>query len=115
MSSLYAMRCYCTGNVSWFRQHSRSVFWKISTLATQGVLENMDKGVENVVKSGKGYYYLIEVNSFSKWPEVHRSKNPTIEMTIKFQHELFARFGVVDTLVFDNGSQFTSGKFRDFC
>ena len=54
-----------------------------------------------------GYYYVIVVKSFSKWPEEHRCKNPTTEITIKFLHELFARFGVVETFVSDNGSQFT--------
>ena len=34
---------------------------------------------------------------------------------MKFVHELFARFGVVDTLVSDNESQFMSGELRDFC
>ena len=63
----------------------------------------------------EGYYHLIVVDSFSKWPEVHRCKNPTTEISIKFLFELFARFGVVDTLVCNNGSQFTSGEFRDFC
>ena len=57
----------------------------------------------------EGYYYLIVVDSFSKQPEVPKCKNPTTEITIKFLHELF---GVVDTFVSDNGSQFTSGKFR---
>ena len=52
------------------------------------------------------YNYLIVVNSFLKWPEEHRCKNPTREITIKFLHELFARFGVVDTLLSNNGSQF---------
>ena len=61
------------------------------------------------------YYYVIVVDSFSKWPKVHRFKSPTTEITIKFLHELLARFGVVDTLVSDNGTQFTSGEFRDFC
>lgn len=45
-----------------------------------------------------GYYYLITVDSFSKWPEVFRYKNPTTENTINCLHELFARFGVVDFL-----------------
>ena len=34
---------------------------------------------------------------------------------MKFLHELFARFGVVDTIVSDNGSQFISREFKDFC
>ena len=63
----------------------------------------------------EGYYYLIIVDSFSKWPEVFRCKHPTTEITIRSLHELFARFGVVDCLVSDNGTQFTSGEFKEFC
>ena len=62
-----------------------------------------------------GYYYLIIVDSYSKWPEVFRCKTPTTEITINVLHELFARFGVVDILVIDNGTQFTSGEFKHFC
>ena len=44
-------------------------------------------------------YYLIVVNSYTKWPEVLRCKRPTTGVTITFLHKLFARFGVVDCLV----------------
>ena len=63
----------------------------------------------------EGFYYFIVVDSFSKWPEVHRCKNPTTEVTIKFLHELFASLCIVDTIVSDNGSQFTLREFEDFC
>ena len=56
----------------------------------------------------EGFYNFIVVDSFSKWPEVHRCKNPTPEITIKSLHEVLARFGVVDTIVSDIGSKFTS-------
>ncbi len=62
-----------------------------------------------------GFYYLIIVDSYSKWPEVFRCKNPTTETTINFLHELFARFGVVDCLVTDNPTQFPSADFQVFC
>ena len=62
----------------------------------------------------EGYYYLIVVNSFWKCREVHRCKKETTEITITFLHELFARFGVMDTLVSDNRSQFTIGEYSDF-
>ena len=58
--------------------------------------------------------YLIVVDSFSKWPEVFRCKSPTTDFTIKTLHGLFARFGVVDCLVSDNGTQFTSRDFKKF-
>ena len=61
-----------------------------------------------------GQYYLIVVDSFSKWLEVFRCKSPTTDFTIKTVHELFARFGVVDCLVSDNGTQFTSGDLREY-
>ena len=63
----------------------------------------------------EGYYYLIVVDSFSRWPEVRRCKNPTSEIVIRFLYELFARFGIVDSIVADNRSQFTSKDFKDFC
>ena len=52
------------------------------------------------------FYYLIVVDSYSKWPEVLRCRRPTMGTTIGFLHELFVRFGVVDCVVSDNGNQF---------
>ena len=54
------------------------------------------------------------MDSYSKWPEVLRCRRPTTGTTIGFLHELFARFGVVDCVVSDNGSQFTSVEFKEF-
>ena len=62
-----------------------------------------------------GFYDLIVVGSFSKWPDLLKCTNPTTEVTINFLHELFARFGIVDCLVSYNGTQLTSGDFLDFC
>ena len=60
-------------------------------------------------------YNLIVFESYTKWPEFLRFKKPTNGVTITFLHELFARFGVVDCLVSDNGTQFTSSDFKEFC
>ena len=65
--------------------------------------------------SQENHYYLIAVDSYSKWPEVLRCKRPTTAINIGFLHELFARFGVPDSVVSDNGTQFTSAGFKDFC
>ena len=56
-------------------------------------------------------YYLIVVDSYTKWLEVLRCKRPTTGVAITFLRELFARFGVVDCLVSDNETQFTSSDF----
>ena len=55
------------------------------------------------------------MDSYSKWREVLRCRRPTTGTTIGFLHELFARFGVVDCAVSNNGSQFTSVEFKEFC
>ena len=61
------------------------------------------------------FYYLIVEDSYSKWPEVLRCRRPTMGTTMGFLQELFAQFGVVDCVVSDNRSQFTSVKFKEFC
>ena len=60
-------------------------------------------------------YNLIVVDSCTKWPKILRCKRPTTGVAITFFHELFARFGVVDCLVSDNGTQFTSSDLKVFC
>nr|XP_049463733.1 uncharacterized protein K02A2.6-like [Anopheles coluzzii] len=62
-----------------------------------------------------GDYYLIVVDSFSKWPEIIRTSNVTAKATIAMLRSLFARFGIPKTLVSDNGTQFTSEEFGLFC
>ncbi|XP_014772973.1 uncharacterized protein K02A2.6-like [Octopus bimaculoides] len=60
-------------------------------------------------------YYLVVVNRFSKWPEVYKCKKPTSVVTTSFLHELFTRYGIPNTIVSDNGTQFTSDEFIKFC
>ena len=57
----------------------------------------------------KRQYYLLAVDSFSK------CKNPTWSGTIRFLHELFARFAISDPIVSVNGTQFKAREFKDFC
>ena len=44
-----------------------------------------------------GNYYLIVVDSYSKWPEI------------------FTRFRVPEKIVCDNGTQFTGSEFKTYC
>ncbi|XP_062537710.1 uncharacterized protein K02A2.6-like [Armigeres subalbatus] len=62
-----------------------------------------------------GNYYLIVVDAFSKWPEVISTKPQTTSTTVAMFREIFSRNGMPETLVTDNGTQFTSEDFEAFC
>lgn len=59
-------------------------------------------------------YFLIITDSHSKWPEVFKTKQITTSFTISKLREIFARFGLPETIVSDNGTQFTSSLFQKF-
>ena len=58
--------------------------------------------------------FLVVVDAHSKWPEVVVMKNATSTTTITALRNIFARFGIPDQIVSDNGSQFTSNEFEQF-
>ncbi|XP_062704520.1 uncharacterized protein K02A2.6-like [Aedes albopictus] len=60
-------------------------------------------------------YYLVLVDSLSKWPEVVPTKRITSEATIAILRKIFSRFGMPEVLVSDNGAQLTSDVFERFC
>ncbi|PIC40682.1 hypothetical protein B9Z55_008338 [Caenorhabditis nigoni] len=62
-----------------------------------------------------GTYYLVVVDAFSKWPEVVPTTSITTTATINILRKMFAQFGDPETLVTDNGTQFTSSVFETFC
>ena len=62
-----------------------------------------------------GIYHLIVVDSFTKWPEVFKCRISECKSTINLLHENFARFGIPDSIVPDNGTQFIAKAFDDFC
>ncbi|CAH8593606.1 unnamed protein product [Schistosoma haematobium] len=63
----------------------------------------------------QGTYFLVCVDAYSKWPEIFPINQITSQQTIMKLRQLFSRFGVPDVLVTDNGTQFTSSIFSDFC
>nr|CDJ82258.1 RNA-directed DNA polymerase (reverse transcriptase) and Integrase domain containing protein [Haemonchus contortus] len=62
-----------------------------------------------------GNFYLVIVDAFSKWPEIIQMNSITTSATIKAFSKVFAQFGNPQTLITDNGTQFTSAAFVDFC
>lgn len=63
----------------------------------------------------EGHNFLVIVDAFSKWPEICIQSSTTSAATIASLRELFARFGAPDVLVSDNGTQFASKEFEEFC
>ncbi|XP_062538134.1 uncharacterized protein K02A2.6-like [Armigeres subalbatus] len=62
-----------------------------------------------------GLYFLIVVDAFTKWPEIRIVRSPTTSAVTEFLDELFARFGVPNVIVTDNGTQFSSEQFAVLC
>ena len=58
--------------------------------------------------------FLIVVDAHSKWPEVIQMSSTTSFKTIEALRSLFAKYGLPEQLVSDNGPQFTSEEFADF-
>lgn len=62
-----------------------------------------------------GNDFLILIDSFSKWVEINLMTTTTTEATIEYLRSIFARYGLPEQLVSDNGPQLISMKFEGFC
>ncbi|CAD6198709.1 unnamed protein product, partial [Caenorhabditis auriculariae] len=63
----------------------------------------------------QGQWYLVVVDAKSKYPEVKIVHSISAANTVKVLKEIFARNGYPETIVSDNGTQFTSQQFADMC
>jgi hypothetical protein len=61
-----------------------------------------------------GKMYLIIVDAFSKYPEIFEMNSTNSTATISKLKSLIARYGIPETLVSDNGTQFRSHEFQKF-
>jgi transposase InsO family protein len=67
-------------------------------------------------KAPEGYtHLLVTKDKFSKWVEVRPITNLREEQAIWFFTDIIHRFGVPNSMITDNGSQFTGRKFLEFC
>ena len=62
-----------------------------------------------------GSYFLVLVDSYSKWPEIVQLRQITSSKVIMALGKVYARFGNPEVLVSDNGTQFKSSPFQNFC
>ena len=58
--------------------------------------------------------FLLLVDAHSKWPEAVPMQSTTATKTVECLRTIFARHGLPEQLVSDNGPQFVSEQFQDF-
>lgn len=63
----------------------------------------------------KGQTFFLITDSYSKWVEVFPVKSLSSKDSIIKLRETFARFGIAETIVSDNGTSFSSSEFKNFC
>jgi transposase InsO family protein len=72
--------------------------------------------VEPLRKALGGYIHLlVVVDKFFKWIEARPITNLRAEQAVLFFTDIIHRFGVPNSIITDNGSQFTGRKFLEFC
>ena len=59
--------------------------------------------------------FLIVIDAHSKWIEAFPMSTATAFTTIQRLRQLFAQFGIPESLVSDNGPQFAAVEFQDLC
>ena len=63
----------------------------------------------------KGHIYFLAIDAFSKWPEVNKVHTTSSQAAIGALTSMIARFGIMDLIVSDNATAFTSFEFQQFC
>jgi transposase InsO family protein len=63
-----------------------------------------------------GYRYLyVAIGKFTKWSEAAPMVKINKQSAVKFIKSIIFRFGVLNRIITDNGSQFTSSAFQGYC
>ncbi len=62
-----------------------------------------------------GKMFLVVIDAYSKWIEVCPMTTPSTFTTTQQLRQLFSQFGIPETIVSDNGTQFLSAEFHEFC
>nr|AAT44202.1 putative polyprotein [Oryza sativa Japonica Group] len=73
-------------------------------------------GLDILGRAPGGFEYLyVAVDKFTKWPEAYPVIKIDKHSALKFIRGITARFGVPNRIITDNGTQFTSELFGDYC
>ena len=60
------------------------------------------------------HMFLVIINAHTKWIEATPLPGATSRLTIQYLRTIFARFGLPDTIITDNGTSFVSSEFEQF-
>jgi len=60
-------------------------------------------------------HLLVAIDKFSKWIEVRPITRIKAEQAVLFFTDIIHRFGVPNSIIIDNRTQFTGRKFLEFC
>jgi IS30 family transposase len=60
-------------------------------------------------------HLLVAIDKFSKWIKVRPLISIGSEQAVAFFTNIIHRFGIPNSIINDNGTQFTGKKFLDFC
>ena len=67
-------------------------------------------------KAPGGYtHLLVSIDKFSKWIEARPINRIESKQAVLFFTDIIHKFGVPNTIITDNGTQFTGKKFLMFC
>ena len=67
-------------------------------------------------KAPGGYtHLLVTVDKFTKWIEARPISTIKSKQAVLFFFDIIHHFGVPNSIIIDNGTQFTSRKFIQFC
>jgi hypothetical protein len=63
-----------------------------------------------------GYCFLfVAIDKFTKWPEATLMVSITQGAAVAFLKSIVCRFGVPSRIITDNGTQFKSQLFQEYC
>jgi transposase InsO family protein len=60
-------------------------------------------------------HIFVTVDKFTKFVEEKPAASITIAKAVEFIKEIMYSFGIPNTIITDNGTQFTMREFKDFC
>ena len=70
--------------------------------------------IETDLFHSKKATYLLVVDYFSRYPEIQKLSTTTSQSIIEALKRIFSRFGIPETVISDNGPQYSSHEFTEF-